>query len=109
MAATLQELVEGKTTDQLKGLANDLKGVIEEREKAEEEAKAKELRKDITLDQDVYFLLGKGKDSKVTKGTVTQITQSGITAMTDNGQRVSRRFKKLLTPEQVEQMQEKKS
>lgn len=94
--ASLEELVKDKSVKEIQAMAEDLRQIIKTRQKEEEEELAKELRKGITIDTEVFFLDGNGKKAKPVKAVVTQITRAGITAMDASGKRYTRRFKKLI-------------
>lgn len=104
MATDYKKMFEGKSLDELNEIRKALDDYVKQEKVQLEQEQAYEIAKGLTILTPVYFMVGKGKDAHPAKGTVIQLTSSGVTAELDDGRKVTRRYKKLLTKDRAKEL-----
>lgn len=101
MSNNYNEIFKDKTIDELNDLKKQLNEYIKNEKSRLEQQKAREIARSLSIFTPVYFIVGSGKEAKVVEGQVVQLTPTGVTAETKNGHRYTRRYRKLLSPEEA--------
>lgn len=98
-----KELFENKTLDELQEMQQALTSFIGAEKGRLEEEKAKKIRSTLTIDSEVFFMVGRGGKAVPKKGRVIQLTEKGLTAETNDG-KMTRRYKSLIPKEKAKEL-----
>ena len=102
-AMQYKNVFEGKNLDELYELQSELTQYINQEKDRLEAEKEQEIRDNLSIGDTVYVIQGKGAEAVPVKGRVIMMTETGCSVQTEDGNKVNRRYKKLLNEEQAKQ------